>query len=133
MIPYSEPAFFNLEAAWVTRHKRCLVLQPTAKSHKLKTNGGQPFFKAGPQGIQLQNCSLKYLIAELNLVYHRPAPYYIINGTGYKGGVDMHLQGNLFHFDVLNKALKSYGLTIRLDYWPVNVLMVRETKSTLTF
>lgn len=88
---------------------RCLVLTSISKP-RLNTEGGEKIIKVTPFGATLQNVPLSELMVRLQLQYLQNSVLPVVDGTGFKGPVDLKLEGKMYDVPSLNQALAAYNL-----------------------
>lgn len=108
------------------RSVKCLVLKRSSKQNKLHTSGGTTEIEFSGQGCKIRNSFLEALTTRLEIMYMQNSKYPIVNGTGYKGRVDMDIDANLSSLEELNKQLVKYDLEFVLEDYPTYVLVIRD-------
>lgn len=120
--------YLDFEGIIEKKKIRCLVLVRTSKIDKVKTKHESiAGFEAFDNGYTIYNQPLSTLIRQLiySLQYH-PLP--VVDGTAYKGSIDINLHSDLSDLASLRKELCSYDLDIVEEVREINVLVIRKKK-----
>jgi hypothetical protein len=126
--------FFNLDVRVEKKRLPCLVLVRTGKGNKLASKGGPPSANIAMTTTEpvryIHNHPFEVLVANIRnrCVYHNyPKPF--VDGTGYKGNIDIQVNREAFdtlQLPALREELRSYGLDLVEKDWLVDVLVIRE-------
>ncbi|WP_398455851.1 TlpA family protein disulfide reductase [Sphingobacterium thalpophilum] len=103
-----------------------LALVRTDKTDKIKSKGGAAKSHFNAVGFELQNVTIKWIIAQLGTVYLQNYPLPIVDDTGYTEMVDIKVDAKLSDVDALNASLRKYGLAFEKKKKEIDVLVFRD-------
>ncbi|WP_224995046.1 TlpA disulfide reductase family protein [Cesiribacter sp. SM1] len=103
-----------------------IALVRTGKGKSFSSRGGQSRAQTGPYGLRLQNVPFNVLLMRLNTIYLQETEAPLVDLTGYEGGVDLELAGDLSDLEAVRKALQPYGLDLVEKKAKVKVLVIRD-------
>jgi len=110
------------------RLAKCLVLERTSTSNKIRSGGGEPKSNFDPYGITMINTSITLLVSQLNyLLQGRKMP--VIDATGYAEGIDLFLDTNITDIASLRKALQKYDLDLIEKDYEIEMLVIGDNPS----
>ena len=109
------------------RKVKCMVLVRTNSIDKIKTKGGKFEDKLFSDTKQfLKNGSIARLVLRLNNIENIKMP--VIDGTGYKGNIDIELPGDFNKINELRKKLKQYNLDLIESERSIDMFVLTENK-----
>jgi len=108
------------------RKVKCLVLKRTSSIDKLKTSGGQSKNDFSALGFEMKNSTLSALAMRMEVQFMQNSPYPIVDGTNYKGAVDMKIDGKLSDLTDLNEKLSKYDLKFEVDDYITDILIIQD-------
>ncbi|MET4081550.1 thiol-disulfide isomerase/thioredoxin [Pedobacter sp. UYP30] len=115
------------------RKVKCLVLKRTSSIDKLKSNGGKPIIDFSGLGFELKNSVLPLIPANMEIQFMQNCPYPIVDGTDYKGRVDIKVESKLSDLKALNEQLAKYDLKFEVDDYVTDVIVIdNKSKPTNT-
>ena len=92
---------------------------------RLKSTKAKRVLKAGFTELQMENCEIESFISLLNIKNLSRYPRPVINETGINFPIDLHLEGNLFNLEDLQKALDDYHLKLIEKEMIIDVLHIQ--------
>lgn len=107
------------------RMRRCLVLERTSTTDKIRSKGGEPGDSFDSFGLKMQNSSIILLVSQLNH-YLQILDMPIIDATGYKDKVDLQLDANITNVSELRKAFQKYDLDLIDKDYEIEMLVIRD-------
>lgn len=121
--------FFPQYAVHVEKRPvKCLVLERTSISDKIRSDGGKPKSSFDPYGITMINTRITLLVSQLNyLLQNRKMP--VIDATGYSEGIDLLLDTNITDIESLRKALQKYDLDLVEKDYEIDMLVIGDNPS----
>lgn len=125
--------FFPAYSAGVeTRKVKCLVLRRTSDQILFISNGGPMENSFTPSGFRMHNSTFQQLAVRLEVNALQRSSYPVVDGTGYRGRVDMEINANLSDVGAMNLALAKYDLKFVVEDFPTEVLVVRNNPDRKT-
>jgi thiol-disulfide isomerase/thioredoxin len=122
--------YFDAEGRIEKRKIKCLVLVRTTNHDKIRTKGGKTNTNLwSPDSLwHFRNYNLKDFVSQLQETFmDNPLPTPFIDGTQYKGNVDIEIdKNNLGSLSSLRSELKKYDLDLVEKDWVTDVLVIRE-------
>ncbi len=110
------------------RPVKCLVLERTSTSDKIRSGGGEPKSSFDPYSITMINTRMTLLVSQLNyLLQNRKMP--VIDATGYLEGIDLQLETNITDIASLRKALQKYDLDLIEKDYEIEMLVIKDSKT----
>lgn len=103
----------------------CLVLKNISDKNLLKCTGGKPLLNYDTGFIKMKNFSIGAfvsLLSELNKNITMP----IVNGTDYKGNIDIEISWKSSDLSELNKSLEPYNYEIIEEEREIDMLVIRD-------
>ena len=122
--------FFKIAASYKRIKRKCLIF--TASDSSLVTG----FNPATPPLIEINDASFKIMNSKMKDVItimeqatqYYYSPYPIIDETGIKGNVQINLEAKVFDHHELDKALKKYKISFKLEERDVETLILEKRK-----
>ncbi len=102
--------FPQYRASVEKRKIKCWTLVRTSGADKIQSKSVERVAELTAVGCNLKNVSIGHLIMKLNEFYMQTFPTPIVDGTEYKGAVDLSLSANMGDMAMLNMALQKYDL-----------------------
>lgn len=118
--------FPQYQAGLEKRKVKTLALVRTSADIKLASTGGTPGIQADASGLRIQNSYLSQLIAGLYSYYYQVSPYQLVNETGFKGKVDIAINGDPGDIEALNRELERYDLKFIETEREVEMLVITD-------
>jgi len=118
--------FPQYQVAVEKRKTRCFALVRTSDKNKIHSQGGEAKAEFSPEGFQVQNTSLWYLVQRLNMVYFQNEKMPLSDETRYEGTVDLQVNAPLTNIAALNEQLRNYDLELREKELPIDMLVFRD-------
>lgn len=122
-----ERFFPQYQAIVEKRIKRCLVLERTSVTDKLRSKGGEPEDTFDSFGIKMTNSSITLLVSQLNH-YLQKLEMPVVDATGYTAKVDLGLEANIANMNELRKALQHYDLDLVEKDYEIEMLIIKDRK-----
>lgn len=104
----------------------CLVLERTSPEDKIKSTGKATSYAFESFGFDMKNCFIELLTGQLSIKYLQHIPKPVINGTNYKGRVDLSVEANLSDLQSIRNALSKYDLDLVEKDYEIDVLVVED-------
>ncbi|NCD69099.1 TlpA family protein disulfide reductase [Mucilaginibacter agri] len=104
--------FPQYKVSVVRKDSTCLVLVKTCEMDHFRSAGGEVKVAVTPFGCELHNSSLAQLLMRLSHQYLQLYPHPILDGTGYKGRVDIEFSASMSNVAAINAGLAPYGLKL---------------------
>jgi len=79
-------------------------------------------------GAELQNGSLKTLVAMIKLKFMQSSTVPLIDQTGYTGSIDLKISADLSSITDMNRALKPYNLEWQERLTEMEMLVIKDVK-----
>ena len=109
------------------RKVKCFVLVRTNSIDKIKTKGAKFDDKLSYDTKQyMKNGPMSRLVLRLNKIENIKMP--VIDGTGYKGNIDIELPGDFNNINELRKKLKQYNLDLIESERSIDMFVLTENK-----
>jgi thiol-disulfide isomerase/thioredoxin len=103
-----------------------LALVRKGQGEAFRSRGGDPMLQLNHYEARVQNASFSALLTRFNTMYLQGTPAPLVNLTGWEGGVDMVLAGDMTDLAAVRKALQRYGLDLVEKRAKVEVLVIRD-------
>lgn len=110
---------------------KCLVLKRTSSVDKLKSNGGQPVINFSGLGFELKNSLLSAITTIMEVQFLQNSPYPIVDGTDYKGKVDIKIDSKLSDIKDLNEKLSKYDLKFEIDDYVTDMIIIENNLTSI--
>lgn len=104
----------------------CLVLERTSLEDKIRSTGRATSYVFESFGFDMKNCFLDLLTGQLSIKYLQHIPKPLINGTNYKGRVDLSIEANLSDLQSIKKALSKFDLDLVEKDYEIDILVVED-------
>ncbi|MGH2644191.1 MAG: hypothetical protein ACRDE2_09595, partial [Chitinophagaceae bacterium] len=123
--------YFGVDAGAEKREILCLVLVKRGSISNLRSKGGISDTNinsaSGDTVCYFHNYTFKQILQKLEPFYSISLPTPLMDGTGYKGKVDIAFKrGAATNLSILEKELAKYNLYLVKKEWPAEVLVIRE-------
>jgi thiol-disulfide isomerase/thioredoxin len=119
--------FFSIKGSIERRKVKCLVLSRKTSPDKIRSSKKEIVSRLSPdeKQIVIKNLPLRNLVRLLENIYWR-GPYPIVDETGYKGAIDIELNGDLKNPGVLQEEFKRYGFELTIQDRLLEMLVLRK-------
>ncbi len=122
--------FFKDYTATVDKRKvKCLVLTRTSNIDKLSSKGSKPGSAFNGLGCQISNRELDVFTSKVGMLYMQRSALPVVNGTNYKGKVDLNILADLGNVASMNTALKEYDLQFIEAEYDINMLVISDANA----
>jgi len=119
--------FPEFSASMEDRKRQCLVMR-SVDSLLTASNGGKSQITIDPFGWKAVNVTLAQLADRFNQTQNYALN--LVDQSGYRGAVDLEIEGDINDLDGFNKQLASYGLIIQKQVIDRQVLVIRDRELT---
>lgn len=121
-----ERFFPDYKASVEKRRVRCLVLTRTSTKDKLLSKGSAPLSDFNGQGCRISNKNLDVFTNRLGMLYLQRSNLPVINGTAYKGKIDLDIKADLGNVTSINQALQEYDLQFIEAERDIDMLVIKD-------
>lgn len=108
------------------RMTTCWVLQRTSTIDKIGTKGGEPLESSDGFNRMVKNESIKTFLSRFQFYYLQMSKHPIVDGTNYKGNVDIDITCKLSDIDAINKELEKYDLKLVKKEFPIDMVVISQ-------
>lgn len=110
-----------------SRRMKCLALVETDSLGRYRASGtGKPVREISEEGSVFRFLGLKHFISPLFRFYLQGIPMPIVDATGFKGLIDIRIDGSLRDLKGINRALAGYGLKFEERMMETEVLVIAD-------
>lgn len=122
-----EMYFPDYAVSLAKRRIKCMALVETGGSKAYMASGpGRPVREISDQGSVFRYLGFDDFISPLFGFYLQGIPMPIVDGTGYKGLIDIKIEGSLKDLENINRSLAVYGLKFEERMMETEVLVVSD-------
>jgi thiol-disulfide isomerase/thioredoxin len=126
-------SLYGIEACVEKRILNSLVLI-TTQDGLLKTSGEKQSSIYHDSDLKWLNCPFSFVTDKLSAVFQdMTLPLAFVDETGFKGKVDMELNGDLNDLENIRTQLKQYGLDIIKEKRELEVLVIRDKPAPMQY
>jgi hypothetical protein len=111
------------------RKALCWVLTCVGNINNLVTKGGKAEVSFTPLSCHIRNKPLSLLFKELKVIYLQNASLPIVDGTNFKGNINLDFRANMSNIDSINAALEKYHLRFIKEYRMIPFLVIKDSST----
>lgn len=116
---------FGVTSTIEKRVRKCLVVYATDTS-LIMSKPGIETVEYTPFSLKMQHSSVAKFIFMLHNILLYNSPYPFADETNFTGLMHLDLEANMFNWESIDKALRKYGMGMRLEDREIEVLVIKE-------